>query len=223
IKPENVMLRRDGIVKVLDFGLAKLTEQRPAAVDSQAPTIAKAHTDPGAVLGTVGYMSPEQVRGQEADHRADGFSFGVILYEMLSDRRALSGDSAVEGMNAILKEEPPEIVETNAKINPQLDKIMRRCLEKRPGRRFQSTSDLGFALEALTTPSGSQLTEARADQILAQTNWLSREKLLLVAASLLGVIALGFAWAYFTRQPAMDARVFKSSILTPEKTSFGQV
>src|SRR5262245_44728069 len=114
IKPENVMLRRDGIVKVLDFGLAKLTEQRPAAVDSQAPTIAKAHTDPGAVLGTVGYMSPEQVRGQEADHRADVFSFGVILYEMLSDRRAFSGDSAVEVMNAILKEERPEIVDTNA-------------------------------------------------------------------------------------------------------------
>src|SRR5215470_1587265 len=87
IKPENVMLRRDGIVKVLDFGLAKLTEHRPVAVDSQAPTIAKAHTDPGTVMGTVGYMSPEQVRGQEADHRADIFSFGVILYEMLSGTR----------------------------------------------------------------------------------------------------------------------------------------
>src|SRR5262245_39458287 len=88
IKPENVMLRRDGIVKALDFGLAKLTKQRPAAVDSQAPTIAKAHTDPSVVMGTVGYMSPEQARGQEADHRADIFSFGVILYEMLSGRRA---------------------------------------------------------------------------------------------------------------------------------------
>src|SRR5215470_410415 len=123
IKPENVMLRRDGIVKVLDFGLAKLTKQRLAAADSQAPTIAKAHTDPGTVLGTVGYMSPEQVRGQEADHRADVFSFGVILYEMLSGTRTFSGDSAVEVMNAILKEKPRELGETNTKIGPQLEKL----------------------------------------------------------------------------------------------------
>src|SRR5262245_27510571 len=138
IKPENVMLRRDGIVKVLDFGLAKLTEQRPSAVDSQAPTIAKAHTDPGTVLGTVGYMSPEQVRGQEADHRADIFSFGVMLYEMLSGRRAFGGDSAVEVMNSILKEEPPGLGETNAKISPQLEIIVRRCLE----RSEEHTSEL---------------------------------------------------------------------------------
>src|SRR5262249_58723398 len=153
IKPENVMLRRDGIVKVLDFGLAKLTEHRPAAVDSEGSTIEKVSTDQGTVMGTVGYMSPEQARGQEADHRADVFSFGVILYEMLSGRRAFSGDSAVEVMNAILKEEPPEIVETNAKINPQLDKIMRRCLEKRTGRAVQSDRGLGFAFGTFTTPN----------------------------------------------------------------------
>src|SRR5262245_19345356 len=101
IKPENVMLRRDGIVKVLDFGRAKLVDHRPAAVDSQAPTQKKI-TDPGTVMGTVGYMSPEQVRGQETDHRADIFSFGVILYEMLAGKRAFSGESAIEVMNAIL-------------------------------------------------------------------------------------------------------------------------
>src|SRR5262245_6128575 len=105
IKPENVMLRRDGVVKVLDFGLAKLTDQWFAAGSSQAPTIAKAHTDPGAVMGTVGYMSPEQALGQETDHRSDIFSFGVILYEMLSGSRPFNGDSAIEVMNAILKEE----------------------------------------------------------------------------------------------------------------------
>src|SRR5262245_25553548 len=223
IKPENVMLRRDGIVKVLDFGLAKLTEPTAAHVDSQAPTIAKMNTDPGTVLGTVGYMSPEQVRGQETDHRADIFSFGVILYEMLSGRRAFSGESSIEVMNAILKEEPPELAETNAKISLALDKIVRRCLEKKPERRFQTASDLGFALEALTTPSGSQLSEARGGKAPSRTNWLIREKLLLAAASLLGVIAFGFAWAYFTRQPVIDARVFKTSILPPEKASFGQV
>ncbi|MGH9855444.1 MAG: serine/threonine-protein kinase, partial [Blastocatellia bacterium] len=129
IKPENVMLRRDGIVKVLDFGLAKLTERRPAAVDTEGPTIEKVSTDQGTVMGTVGYMSPEQARGQEADHRSDIFSFGVILYEMLSGRRAFSGDSAVEVLNAILKEEPPEIGESNTKVSPQLEKIVRRCLE----------------------------------------------------------------------------------------------
>jgi len=160
IKPENVMLRRDGIVKVLDFGLAKLAEHRPTAVDSKASTVGEAHTDPGTVLGTVGYMSPEQARGQETDHRADIFSFGVILYEMLSGRRAFSGESAVEVMNAILKEEPPEFGETNTKVSPQLEKIVRRCLEKQPERRFQSASDLGFALEAFSAPSGSRLEAA---------------------------------------------------------------
>ena len=102
-------------------------------------------------------MSPEQARGQEADHRADIFSFGVILYEMLSGRRAFAGNSVVEVMNAILKEEPPEIGETNTKVSPLLEKIVRRCLEKQPERRFQSASDLGFALEALSSPSGSPL------------------------------------------------------------------
>src|SRR5262249_34336285 len=133
------------------------------------------------------------------------------------------GESAIEVMNATLKEEPLELGETNAKTSPALEKIARRCLEKKPERRFQTASDLGFALEALTTPSGSQLSEARAGRTLTQPNWLKREKLLLAAASLLGIIALGFALAYFTRQPAMDARVFKSSILPPEKTSFGQI
>lgn len=113
-------------------------------------------TDPGTVMGTVGYMAPEQVRGQEADTRADIFALGVILYEMLSGSRTFSGESAIEVMNAILKDEPAELSETNAKINPQLEKIVRRCLEKRPERRFQSASDLGFALEALSTPSGAR-------------------------------------------------------------------
>ncbi len=166
-------------------------------------------------------MSPEQERGQEADHQADIFSFGVILYEMLSGKRTFGGESAIEVMNAILKEEPPDLGETNAKISPALDKIVRRCLEKKPERRFQSASDLGFALEALSTTSGAQ-PESQLDTATA-LYIRKRERLawLVAAALLLGI--LGFAWAYFTRQPATDVRVFKTSILPPEKSSFGQI
>src|SRR5262245_22964 len=222
LKPENLFVTKDERVKILDFGLAKLRPPQPGAVDTDAPT-QKRLTDSGVVMGTVGYMSPEQVRGQETDHRSDIFAFGVILYEMLSGQRAFRGVSTIEVMNAILKEEPPEFGETNTKVSPQIEKLVRRCLEKRPGQRFQSASDLGFALEALTTPSGSQLSETRAGKMPAQTNWLSPDKLLLAAASLLGVMAFVFAWSYFKRQPVMDSRVFKTSILPPEKTSFGQV
>src|SRR4029453_10639524 len=122
-------------------------------VGKESPTEKKI-PEPGVVMGAVGYMSPEQVRGQEADHRSDIFSFGVILHEMLSGKRTFAGDSAVEVMNAILKEEPPELSETNSKLSPQLEKIVHRCLEKKPERRFQTASDLGFALECLSTLSG---------------------------------------------------------------------
>src|SRR5215510_4812218 len=226
IKPENVMLRRDGIVKVLDFGLAKLTEQNPAAVDSEAPTIAKAHTDPGTVLGTVGYMAPEQVRGQGADHRSDIFSFGVILYEMLAGERAFKGESAIEVMNAILKAEPPEIGEMNTKVSPQLEKIVRRCLEKKPDHRFHSAHDLGFAIEALPAPSGSRIeTQTPAPAVaknVGASSLRNPERLAWLAVALL-LGTLGFVWTYFTHQPAADTRVFKTSILPPEKSSFEHI
>ena len=162
LKPENIFITRDERVKILDFGLAKRTRASAAGaaettLTGPTPTLA------GMVLGTVGYMSPEQVRAQAVDHRSDIFSFGAILYEMVSGQRAFKGESSVETMNAIVKEEPPELADSDSQINSGLERIIRRCLEKAPERRFQSASDLAFALESLSgSSSGVRLPPAQA-------------------------------------------------------------
>src|SRR5438105_15044593 len=140
LKPENLFITEEGRLKILDFGLAKLIRPRSGEVDTEAATM-HGHTDPGVVLGTVGYMSPEQVRGQRVDHRSDIFSFGTVFYEMLSGRRAFHGQSAVETMSAILKEEPAELTKDNAAISPALEGLVRHCLEKNSDERFQSARD----------------------------------------------------------------------------------
>jgi len=160
LKPENLFITNDGRVKILDFGLAKLTRPEVARDSGDAPTI-QAVTEPGVVMGTVGYMSPEQVRGKEADARSDIFSFGAILYEMISGKRAFRGETAADTMSAILKEDPPELTETVLNVPPAVERIVRHCLEKNPGQRFHSISDVAFGLEVLTgissaTTSGKQ-------------------------------------------------------------------
>ena len=187
IKPENVMVRRDGLVKVLDFGLAKLTEPAPDVIHSQAPTIARNSTEAGVVMGTPRYMSPEQVRGEKVDARTDIFSLGVILYEMLTGQPAFRGDSGIEVMSAILKEEPPELSETKLEISPQLEKIVRRCLEKKLERRFQSAGDLGFALEAFSSPSGAR-QETAALPAVRKSRVLRREWLAWASAGALALV-----------------------------------
>ncbi len=154
LKPENLFVTNDGNVKILDFGLAKLVESHAPGAQTNLPT-ASPGTEPGVVLGTLGYMSPEQVRGRPADHRSDIFSFGAILYEMLTGRRAFHGDSAADTLSAILKEDPPELSVTNQSVAPALERIIRHCLEKSPERRAHSAHDLAFELESLTQTSGA--------------------------------------------------------------------
>ncbi|MBC8646494.1 MAG: protein kinase, partial [Thermoanaerobaculia bacterium] len=160
LKPENVFVTRDGRVKILDFGLAKLRHPSGETLASGAPTIAS--TEPGVILGTVGYMSPEQVRGQDTDHRSDLFAFGAVLYEMLSGRRAFHGESAIETMTAILQDEPPDVPAATAGV----EMTLRRCLAKNVGERMQDANDLAFVLEAIggAAPASPLAAEPAGDR-----------------------------------------------------------
>jgi eukaryotic-like serine/threonine-protein kinase len=194
LKPENVWITKDGRVKILDFGLAKLAA--PGGESASMATLTSPPTEPGKVLGTVGYMAPEQVRGASVDTRTDIFSFGAVLYEMVAGLQPFRRDTAAETMTAILKEEPPELSEMPQPASPGMQRIIGRCLEKKPEQRFQSAKDLAFALEALTgTSTKSAANLAIVEQ---QKSWKRWPGTLAAVGIPLGLI-LGAAATWFLR------------------------
>ncbi len=185
LKPENLFVTRDGHVKILDFGLAKKVQPVAAGEETSAPTGSR-HTEPGTVRGTVAYMSPEQVRGLPVDHRSDIFSFGAILYEMLSGKKVFKRDTASDTMAAIMRDEPPELTQSGRNVSPALDHIVRHCLEKDRENRFQTAKDVAFALSEASAPtttvtSGAQLAAPPA----------GRSKVLIAVSAVVVLAAAG--------------------------------
>jgi hypothetical protein len=188
LKPENVFVTTDGIVKILDFGLARL---KGPAFDGhpEAASVTPTETHPGIVVGTAGYMAPEQVRGGPADARSDIFALGVALYETVTGKQPFARDTAAETMTAILKEEPPDLAALDPKIPAGLARVVQHCLEKHPGDRFQSARDLAFDLQALATPSAS--TAVRGVAVPGRER---RVRLLAAGAAVLFATSVGGAF-----------------------------
>lgn len=225
LKPENLFVTKDGRVKILDFGLAKLTGAADGTHSQTEVPTRRIDTDPGVVMGTLGYMSPEQLRGRVADHRSDIFSFGAIFYEMLSGKRAFHGESTADTMSAVLREDPPDLSSTNKTIAPALERVVNHCLEKNPEERFHSASDLAFAIEALSGTQGSGATTISTVATIEPSRFgLSRrwrDRIGWILAALLLVSTLALAALYFRRvEPRPQTMRFNLPV--PEKATFGE-
>ncbi len=205
LKPENLFVSKDDHVKILDFGLAKREGKVAPGEETSAPTVS-GHTEPGTVMGTVGYMSPEQVRGLPVDHRSDIFSFGAILYELLSGKRAFRKDTPADTMSAILREEPQNLSESGRSVPAALDHIVRHCLEKDRDRRFQSARDIEFALSEASDPTVTSGKQPAAPPT-------PKKKAMISAAVLVGLAAAGVL--LMNRAPKIDAPGIKRIAVLP--------
>jgi eukaryotic-like serine/threonine-protein kinase len=216
IKPENVMVRPDGLVKVLDFGLAKLTERPTTApvADSQAEEIAQLSTEPGMVMGTLSYMSPEQARGQKVDQRTDIFSLGVVLYEMVAGRRPFEGATTNDVVAALLTAEPPPLGLHSAETPAELERITDKCLAKDREYRYQSAKELIAELKMLS--SGSQAGERAAKRKIeaAGARVVLRRWTVVAAIAVVLMIGLGY-FLYWGRAPAVQPDQIKSLAVLP--------
>jgi eukaryotic-like serine/threonine-protein kinase len=216
LKPENLFITKNGQLKILDFGLAKLTRSDELAPDNSSGDAPK-QTEAGSVFGTIGYMSPEQVRGLAADFRSDIFSFGAILYELFSGKRAFSGNTAADTMSAILHQDPPELTRATPPVHPAVDHTIRHCLEKNPLERFQSAHDLRFQLQVAAEGLFSKTEPTLTDSSRLRPRWV-----LLVIALMLVAAAFPFLIMRFSAKPELPVYkrlTFRSGIVSTARFS----